>query len=54
MNLHNLMLQLPNWLIFAFVVVNMLALGFELTFREIVTTLRYEDNVIFALPLAVA
>lgn len=40
MNLHDLMLELPNWLIFAFVLVNMLALGFELTVREIVSPLR--------------
>lgn len=40
MNMHQLLLDLPNWLVFAFVVVNMLALGMELTVREIVTPLR--------------
>ncbi len=40
MNVHQLIEALPNWLVFAFVVVNMLALGMELTVREIVTPLR--------------
>jgi BASS family bile acid:Na+ symporter len=40
MNLHQLLLDLPNWLVFAFVVVNMLALGMELTVRKIVDPLR--------------
>lgn len=40
MNLHTLLLELPDWLIFAFVVVNMLALGFDLTVGEIVSPLR--------------
>lgn len=35
-----LLQDLPNWLVFAFVVVNMLALGMELTVQEIVTPLR--------------
>lgn len=40
MNWHQLLLDLPNWLVFAFVVVNMLALGMELTVRKIVEPLR--------------
>lgn len=40
MNLGQLLLDLPNWLIAAFVVVNMLALGMELTVRKIVEPLR--------------
>jgi BASS family bile acid:Na+ symporter len=40
MSVKQLLLDLPNWLIFAFVVVNMLALGMELTIAEVVTPLR--------------
>lgn len=40
MNWHQLLLDLPNWLVFAFVVVNMLALGMELTVARIVEPLR--------------
>lgn len=40
MNWRQLLLELPNWLVFAFVVVNMLALGMELTVRKIVEPLR--------------
>jgi len=40
MTLRQLLLDLPNWLVFAFVVVNMLALGMELTVRKIVEPLR--------------
>jgi len=39
-NFHELLQSLPNWLVFAFVVVNMLALGMELTLREVVKPLR--------------
>jgi BASS family bile acid:Na+ symporter len=40
MNFKQLLLDLPNWLVFAFVVVNMLALGMDLTIRKIVEPLR--------------
>jgi BASS family bile acid:Na+ symporter len=40
MHLHQLLLDLPNWLVFAFVVVNMLALGMELTVGKIVAPLK--------------
>lgn len=40
MNWHQLLLDLPNWLVFAFVVINMLALGMDLTIRKIVEPLR--------------
>lgn len=40
MNLHQLIEALPNWLVFAFVVVNMLGLGMGMTVKEIVTPLR--------------
>lgn len=40
MTIHQLLEALPNWLVFAFVVVNMLALGMQLTLREVVTPLR--------------
>lgn len=40
MNRHQLLLDLPNWLVFAFVVSNMLALGMELTVRQTVEPLR--------------
>lgn len=40
MNLRQLLLDLPNWLVLAFVVINMLALGMELTPRKIVEPLR--------------
>jgi len=40
MTFHQLLEALPNWLVFAFVVVNMLALGMELTIRQVVTPLR--------------
>lgn len=40
MNLHQLLEALPNWLVFTFVVVNMLALGMQLSVRQIVAPLR--------------
>jgi len=40
MNFDQLLQELPNWLVFAFVVVNMLALGMELTVSEVVAPLR--------------
>jgi BASS family bile acid:Na+ symporter len=40
MKWHQLLLDLPNWLVVAFVVVNMLALGMDLTVRKIVEPLR--------------
>lgn len=40
MTAQHLLQELPNWLVFAFVVVNMLALGMALSVREIVTPLR--------------
>lgn len=49
MNWHQLLLDLPNWLVFAFVVVNMLALGMELTVRKIVEPLRDVSLTIRAL-----
>ncbi len=38
--MHEFLEKLPNWLVFAFVVDNMFALGLELTLRDIVTPLR--------------
>lgn len=40
MSFNQLLQELPNWLVFAFVVVNMLALGMELAVSEVVAPLR--------------
>ena len=40
MNFHEILEALPNWLVFAFVVVNMLGLGMGLTVGEIIAPLR--------------